>query len=66
MEQGTSRPLTTWERVGLTLFVVGLIAVAVVFQILRSLDFEPWVPLAGIAGGAVIAPWVWFQTRPRA
>lgn len=63
MESGTARTLTVRERGGLALFVVTLVALAVSWQLIRFVGLEWWVPVAGLAGGALLLPWVWFQTR---
>lgn len=63
MESGVPRSLTARERVGLALFVVTLVAIAVSWQLTRFVGLEWWVPVAGLAGGALLLPWVWFQTR---
>ena len=58
--------MTARERLWLGVFVVVAIGVAVTFQLARWLGFELWMIPAGLAGSALIAPWVWYQTCPNA
>lgn len=56
--------MTARERIWLGAFVALIIGAAVTFQLTRSLGFELWTVPAGLAGGALVTPWVWYQTRP--
>ena len=57
--------MTLSERVWLGLFVAVVTGVAVTWQLARSFGLEPWVPAVGLAGGVVVTPWVWYQTRAK-
>lgn len=57
--------MTARERIALGVVVAVVIGIAITIQLARSLGFELWMPAAGLAGGTLTIPWVWYQTRSR-